>query len=233
MVAARDFRFGFLPSDWSFQFKGGSIEPLPDFAERWKDVRKRENPEDGFAYPPPVQKVRYPAGRPDLKEKVAGTERTTLLWSLPASHLLRLSSTSARNLEREDAWFLVNLLAYLFGVRLKPETWWFDGRVPLQLQRTHTAHFSLATANDFLARSYRTWRSWPKRDRHLLATLLHSHSRAASYEWDWERFSAEYTVLDSLWRVAERRRMVVLPPPRKRRGRRRGSLHGRRLRALG
>jgi|SRR5579862_4160636 len=198
------------------------------------------NPEDGFVYPPTVETVRFPPDRPDLREIVEGTRRTTLLWRLPASHVIRLPSRKVRDVEREDAWFIINLLAYLFGVRLKLDPWWFDGRVAVRLQRTHNIHFSREAAQDFISRSYATWRCWPKRDRTLFATLLHSHCRAPSYEWDWERFGAEYTVLDSLALVAERPKLIVAPtkttttgtPPKKGKKKRRRVAHGERLRTL-
>src|SRR5580765_5951796 len=157
----RAFRFGFLASDWSFRFAGCSIEPLPDFAERWGAVQPDVNPQDGFVYPPTEKTVTYPVDRPDQKKTVEGTRRTRLLWSLPASHVLRLPSRKVRDVEQEDVWFLVNLLAYLFGVRLKPEAWSFDGRVAVRLHRRHNVHFSREAAQHFISESYATWRGWP------------------------------------------------------------------------
>ena len=37
----------------------------------------------------------------------------------------------------------------------------------------------------------------------LITNVLFMHSRAPSYEWDWERFTIEYMVLDGCWRLAE------------------------------
>lgn len=233
MASPRTFRFGFLLTDCSFKFNGGSIEPLPDFDKRLAAVLPLENPDDGFAYPDMVQRTRWPVGREDLKEKIAGTRRPEHLWKLPASHVLRLSSRSKRDLEREDAWFLINLLAYLFGVRLTLEGWSFDGRVPLRLYRTCGMAFVSSTAAHFVSHSYRTWRGWPKRTRHLFSTLLYNHSRVASYEWDWEQFREQYTVLDALWRVAEDSGLAVCPRRPGRGDKRDGSLHWRRLHGLG
>jgi hypothetical protein len=36
-----------------------------------------------------------------------------------------------------------------------------------------------------------------------MTNVLFMHSRAPSYEWDWERFTIEYMVLDGCWKLAE------------------------------
>jgi len=69
--------------------------------------------------------------------------------------------------------------------------------------QTHNIHPTKDTAEDFLSHCYRAWQGWPTKEQKLITNLLFMHSRAPSYEWDWERFTIEYMVLDGCWRLAE------------------------------
>ena len=93
-----------------------------------------------------------------------------------------------------SAGFLVHLLGYLYGARLQFHDWWVDGRIPLK--RQHNITVVDQCAQDFLSNSYMTWKSWSNEQRKLMTNILFMHSRAVSYEWDWERFAMEYMVFD-------------------------------------
>jgi len=69
------------------------------------------------------------------------------------------------------------------------------------------------TAEDFLAHCYQAWQGWPAEDRKLINNLLFMHSRAPAYEWDWERFTVNYMVFDSCYKMAETLGLVS-PAPR-------------------
>ncbi len=197
-------RFGFLPHKWTIEFEGGKISPIPEFEENAAWIDKYTN-EDGFLYPPIMQRVEVePITMKPLKY-IPKTERPAHLHKIPPSHELSLyDSGTQEDIRKGPGSFIVHLIAYLFGVRLQFHDWWLDGRLPIKERaRTHYIRFTEKTAGEFISHCYNTWKSWGEREQKLITNVLFMHSRAPSYEWEWERFMIEYIVLDGSWKLAE------------------------------
>lgn len=187
-------RFGFLPCEYSIEFQGGIISPVSNYAEVLERVGQNTH-KDGFLYPPLEWRI-YESG-----EKIQKTERPAHLHPVTVSHQLSLHfSGTMENLRRGPGGIVVHLLAFLFGVRLQFEDWWVDGRVPIR--STHNIHVTKTVAEDFLSHCYQIWQKWPGKKQKLISNLLFMHSRAPSYEWDWEQFMIEYMVFDGCWNLS-------------------------------
>ncbi|MBI3661146.1 hypothetical protein HY230_11845 [Candidatus Acetothermia bacterium] len=192
--------FGFLKYKDSIKFYGGEVLPAPDYqkAESWIDKYIHQ---DGFVYPSMSWVVNERTG-----EKISKTERPALLYKLPASHELRLSTPgTTEELRKGSGAFIIHLLAYLFETRLQFHDWWFDGRIPIQSREFNFISFpknKREVIEDFLSHSYKVWQTWPPEDQELITNLLYMHSRVPAYEWDWEQFTIEYMVFDGCFRLA-------------------------------
>jgi hypothetical protein len=201
-------RFGFLPCDWTFEFSGGEICPIPEIDEIRRRVAAYTN-EDGFLYPPLSYRVRLDLKTDQVLGRIPGTERPAHLHPVPPSHELRLRLPSTLEEARKGPGaFILHLLAYLFGIRLQFHDWWFDSRVAIRMGQTHNTYPNKAAAEHFLSHCYRVWVSWSAEEQKLITNLLFMHSRAPSYEWDWEQFAIEYMVFDGCWKLARRRHAV-------------------------
>jgi hypothetical protein len=207
------YRFGFLDKKVTYRFSGGQVAPVPEFdgAEKWVALYRNK---DGFLYPP--------TGRcQDIEGKtLPNTERPAHLFHLPASHELRLDcDPPATDRHRAPASLIIHLVAYLHGVCVQFEDWWFDARVPLN--KHHNINFSLSkvdfpslpqpkgnlsfprtTPEHFLSHAFKTWQTWRKSSQRRFTNLLFMLNRAPSYEWDWEHFIIEYMVLDACYKTA-------------------------------
>ena len=204
-------RFGFLNWRRTIEFDGGSVAPVPDFDEAAAWVDSHTN-HDGFLYPGMSQQVVLDPKTNEIVDEVPRTKRPALLHHIWASHTLTLADLgTTEELRRGIGAVVIHLLGYLFGIRLQFWDWWFDGRVSIRLQATHNIAFFEATVRDFLSHCCRSWRGWVEEERWLITNLLFMHCRAPSYEWDWERFTIEYMVLDGCWRLAELRHGVHAP----------------------
>lgn len=193
-IVVRD-RFGFLPCECVIEFEGGTISPVPNYDEVLALVEQNTH-EDGFLYPPLGWRVN------ESGEEIPKTRRPAHLRPVTASHQLSLHfSGTTEDLRRGPGGIVIRLLAYLFGVRLQFEDWWLDGRVPIR--STHSIHVNKAVAGDFLSNCYQTWQNWDEGKKKVVLNLLFMHSRAPSYEWDWERFMTEYMVFDGCWKLSE------------------------------
>jgi len=201
-------RFGFLPCDWTFEFEGGEIRPIPEIDEVRKAVEKYTN-EDGFLYPPLSHRVRLDWKTDRVLGEIAGTKRLAHLHQVPSSHELFLrASGTAEELRKGPGAFILHLLAYLFGVRLQFHGWWFDGRVPIRMGQTHNIYPNKAVVEHFLSHCYKVWERYSAEEQRLITNLLFMHSRGPSYEWDWEQFAIEYMVFDGCWKFAKRKHGV-------------------------
>lgn len=195
-------RFGFFPCDWTFEFDGGTISPIPEIYKVRKRVEKYAN-EDGFLYPPVSYRVRLEPKTSKIFGRIPGSERPAHLHRVPPSHDLRLHvAGTVDELRKGLGAFIIHLLAYLFGIRLQFYDWWFDSRVPVRMGQTHNSYPNKATAENFLSHCYRVWQGWPTEEQRLITNVLFMHSRAPSYDWDWERFAIEYMVFDGCWKLA-------------------------------
>ena len=185
----RDY-FGFLPEKWAIEFDGGKISPIAEFDKNASWIDKYTH-EDGFLYP--------------------STERPAHLHRTPPSHELCLfESGTIEEIREGPGSFIIQLLAYLFEVRLQFHDWWLDGRLPIRGNaRTQSISFIKDTAEHFLSHCYRTWKGWSEKEQKLITNILFMHSRAPSYEWDWERLTIEYMVLDGCRRLGESRHLIL------------------------
>jgi hypothetical protein len=193
--------FGFLPVKLSVDFGDVSIKPVSKYDDILKAMIK-ESHQDGFMYPPLSQ--RWQADPVTLKpiKRIPRTKRPALLYRIPPSHQITFESNYELNeLRVGPAGFLIHLLGYLYGVRLQFHDWWVDGRMPMKSQHNITVPNKLA--QDFLSHSYATWKNWDQKKRELMTNILFMHTRALSYEWDWERFAIEYMVFDGCCALAK------------------------------
>jgi hypothetical protein len=198
----RDY-FGFLPYRWTIEFDGGKISPIPEFEENATWIDKYTN-EDGFLYPPIEHRVEVDPGTMKPWKEIPRTGRAAHLHRVPPSHELCLFEPGkSEEVRKGPESVIIQLLAYLFGVRLQFYDWWVDSRLPItERARTHGIRFTAKTAEGFLSHCYKTWKSWGEGEQKLITNVLFMHTRAPSYEWDWERFTIEYMVLDACWRLA-------------------------------
>jgi hypothetical protein len=193
--------FGFLNLDNKIIFKGGMIQPIREYGEskEWIDEYSLE---DGYIYPPQVETVVLNPRTMEKESVIPKTKRPALVHKLPASHKIDIDDVNENSDQRnEDAGFIIHLLAYVYGTRLQFHDWWHDGRVPIK--STHNIFVSIETVEDFLSKSYNEWLSWGDNTRKWFLNILIMHSRAPSYEWDWERFTVEYMVFDGAYRLAK------------------------------
>jgi hypothetical protein len=214
-------RVGFLPISRSLEFDGGSLSVLPEFDEARSAIAFETNP-DGYVYPPVQRMVKRRMG--DLESsgvELPGSMRAALLWHLGASHEISLEVLQSRDEFRSrDGAFVMYAVAYLYGYRLQFDEWWFDGRIPMKRSTHHVLPVRDAESR-FLSAAYRTWFQWQAAEQRRFTNLLYMHSRAPSYEWDWEQFLSEYMVTDALFRQNDNLQRLKGSPT-----------HGQRIKAM-
>jgi hypothetical protein len=191
--------FGFLIEPISGNFTGGKITPLQDHSEHTQLLQKRSN-QDGFYYPPEVILHELDPETMKSKEKIARSGRPALLYHLPGSHRLCITSPlDATMALSSDSALIIHLLGYLYGRRLQFSEWKFDGRVPVK--PLGGIHVRQETSLEFLGHTYEWWRSYTLDIRKRLIQILYVFTRARSLEWEWDAFIHQYIVFDALYKL--------------------------------
>jgi hypothetical protein len=189
--------FGFLQKPLKGDFLGISFSPLADHAERLELLKKGSNI-DGFYYPPQIAKYHVDPPTDSIKEKIAQTDRPASVYSLSPSHTITIENPVSIDKEPcSDEALIVFLLAYLYGTRLMPSQWKFEGRVPIK--PVNNFYISDTTTLHFLEYVYSWWKSLTKTQRIKFVNILYVYTRATSLEWDWDAFLHQYMVFDALY----------------------------------
>jgi hypothetical protein len=190
--------FGYLPVEDTIEWTSGRVEPSAQFADAQKWMTKFAN-RDGYLYPPLIHtRSWHPSGK---TSKVPKSDRPALLHKLPPTHALRLDVPHNEDLRLGIAGFFMHFAGFLYGHRCQFHDWWVDSRIPLRPQADR--HVRKVDADLCFTRAFEKWESWSKREQILATNALYLHGRAPSYEWPWERFQAEYQILDALFALAK------------------------------
>jgi len=192
--------FGFLPEKWSLKFDDFEIIPLDEY-DKNKEYIKKYTHQDKFYYPPVTNSISVDPKTQEIKETIPNTERPAALYKIPNSHniLTQGVGLDQEKLRRGILGFILNLLGYYFGRRFQFDGWWYDSRVPMDNQ--HNIIMRKDECEDFLNHSVIEWKKWTSDKQKIFSNILFMHSRATSYQWDWERFMIEYMTFDGIWNV--------------------------------
>ncbi len=201
MTGLYEDSFGYVPIAEPIRFSLGAAEPLPVIQEAIASVTSRAN-RDGYLYPPLVHTRRVDLHSQET-EVVPTSERPALLHRLPATHSLQLTADfeTPDDARRGAAGFIIHFLGFVHGFRCQFHDWWMDGRVAIKPEIDHTQP-SPTEVGALLDAALKRWRGFSPRQKTVAINILFLHSRAPLYEWDWERFQAEYQILDAVFALA-------------------------------
>jgi len=188
--------FGFMMERLSFAWSTGQIDPLPEHAARAAALTTSGLMCGDWLFPPLVNADGLPpAGR--LHPQVP-----TRVFTIEPSHQLVLSGGPQKV---EFAQFLITFVGLLKGLRLIPEGWTHFYRVPLRrgaLNDLLASDGSIAKAIELATRFWVT--NANHETRRGMFGAMHWHLFGQLYEHEFERFNAQYTVLDTCYAIHRR-----------------------------
>jgi len=192
--------FGFLNSSNQIDFKYGIIKAHPEIEQNTFSIRKYLN-RDGFIYPPIVCDYNIDLSTLERIE-IENSERPAELFKIPPSHTIEIfDPIFSEDCRKWDANFIIQLLAFIEGVRLQFSEWWFDGRIPMKSQNNFKLYPNLL--EDFISHSYGKWRDLNSEHKKWFINILFMHNKGTAYTWDWEKFMINYTVFDGIYKLYE------------------------------
>jgi hypothetical protein len=179
--------FGFLPEEECYS--GGHLvaEPLPDIRQRISSIMASGRVDGSWLHPPLCEK--------------GGVMVPCKAYIVPETHCLRREEGGA--LPDEDLCDLVvTAIGFFKGLRLIPEGWNHFYRTPIHVGELVDFYFSDAQMGDAMSRVVDFWHANVESGvTNRMFGAIHWFLCSQSYEHDFELFSAQYTVLDTCWRI--------------------------------
>ena len=198
-------KFGYLPIADTVTFSGGEIVALPEFDTIVSSVAKNTHT-DGHVYPPMKPHL-------NRRRKIPRTERPAHLHKLPPTHILKINRAypDEQAARYGDAGFIMHFLGFIYGFRCQFHDWWMEGRINVSGDSDHNCPRSSHVGN-CLEKAFQMWSSWPSRQQIVAINALFLHTRTQVYENEWERFQAEYQIMDALFSLAKETKQIVVKP---------------------
>ncbi len=208
MSITYEVQFGYLPVPDTVTFPDGEILTLAEFDTIVANVANFTHP-DGFVYPPLSYNM---TEKPHWKkwQKIPQTERAAHLHKLPPTHTLKINRSfpDEQTARYGAAGFIMHFLGFIYGFRCQFHDWWMEGRINVKGDSDHIHPVSSHVGN-CLEKAFQMWSSWPSRQQIVAINALFLHTRTQVYENEWERFQAEYQIMDALFSLARDTKQIV------------------------
>lgn len=177
--------FGWLPETKTYATSEFSISQANTYGESVANVMQSSQIDSSGWFHPPITE-----GPPARAEPA---------FQLPSTHVLRIDDDIAGEMRLSS--FVILVLGLLKGLRLVPEAWAHFYRVPTRPHQLTDFYVTDDAVSRVLTLAIDFWRRSDHAVRRLAAGAFHWHSFGATYLHSFEVFSAQYTVLDTCWRI--------------------------------
>jgi hypothetical protein len=193
IVADVLINFGYWPREWTLDASKIHVEPLPDFKGMVDAIKTSNRVVSRWFYPPLTS-----AYAPGLDPEDCPSIRAQSFEIRP-THMMRVENETD---ERGFAEVVIAVLGLLEGIRLIPEGWCHFYRTAIE---PHTLSDLVCGKTDIEKVLRVTETFWqvnqaPKVRRGLFGAI-HWYLFSQSYEHDFEKFAAQYIVLDSCFKI--------------------------------
>lgn len=184
-MVSEDIAFGWLPEDRTYATSEYDVLLADTHDEAVRFVSESGQVDSAGWYHPPVL--------------VGPPRRPVSVFQIPATHIMRITD------DAEGEYRLSSLLIMVFGLlkglRLVPSAWAHFYRVPTRPHQLTDFYVKEEAITRVLDLALVFWRINTSELRRLIFGAFHWHSFGRTYMQPFEVFSAQYTVLDTAWRI--------------------------------
>lgn len=188
-------KFGFLIDRKEFKCSGFSIETVVDYDEILNSFYYSVSVSNGWVYGP--EKELEKSSNEKRKFKYRGPINCSSFYRMAATHEIK-SNTDDEDYLR----FLILGYGFLQGLYLIPEGYSYLGRIPYE---PGTLNGLLLVGEDYvngmeIINSF--YKSSNAEKRNQMFASIHWFLIGQSYNFEWDRFDAQYKVLDGIYRLS-------------------------------
>lgn len=187
--------FGFLIDTKEIQFGDVKIQPLPDYAVRVSRFYQNSSVSHGFYYPPLTQ-LQKTANEQTLFP--SDTQINSPFYRLESTH-----SIEKLICDKEIIQFMILVYGFLHGVYLRPDNYLCVKKTPYEIGKLTGVISPTIDECKIGLRAFSTfYENSSYKKRKLLFSIVHWFLLGQCYEYAWDRFTAQYQVLDSLFKIS-------------------------------
>jgi hypothetical protein len=188
-------KFGFLADGKEFKCSDFSIATVDNFDEIMSSFYEHVRVSNGWIYGP--EKELNKTSREKEKFKQPGPVVCDSFYRMSATHEIKTNITDESHLR-----FLVLGYGFLQGLYLTPDGYSYLGRIPYEPGRLNGL---LLIKDDYvngmeIVNNY--YKSSSAKDRNQMFACLHWFLIGQSFNFEWDRFDAQYKVLDGIYRLS-------------------------------
>ena len=188
-------KFGFLIDKKEFSCSDFSFETVDKFDEIMNSFYEYVQVSNGWIYGP--EKELNKSSREKEKFKQPGSIVRDSFYRMSATHEINTNIT-----DKEHLRFLILGYGFLQGLYLTPEGYSYLGRIPYEpgklnglLLMKDDYVIGMEIINDY-------YKSSSEEGRNQMFACIHWFSIGQSFSFEWDRFDAQYKVLDGIYRLS-------------------------------
>lgn len=188
----KEIKFGFWQHKFHLGFDDVKIDPVSDHDDIIRGIKESGRVAGKWFYPPFTRAY---------DSKIAEEKRPLVYegsFGIKATHTLLIPDHPEAEKRGE---FLIALLGMLEGLRLIPEAWNHFYRVAIEPHSLTDLVCDQKEEEKVLASSQQFWRTKDESVRRLIFGAIHWLLFSGSYLHEFERFSGQYIVLDTCFRL--------------------------------
>lgn len=189
-------KFGFLIDSTAFECNGFKIDPVLEFDSVLKNFYRTARVSKGWFYGTEM-KLTKSANEEDKFKADAAVVNSSFFYISPTHEI-----TSIEDYHDDHLRFLILGYGFLQGLYLTPEGYLYLGRTAYELSKLNgVGLFSddyvngMETINRFYINS-------SYKQRNQMFACIHWYLISQSYEFAWDKFDAQYKVMDGIWSIS-------------------------------
>ena len=191
-----NMKFGFLIDNKSFEFNGFKIAPVLEFDSVLRDFYKTARVSKGWFYGAKIELPRSASEKNEF-EADAVVINSSFFSMSPTHEILSTEDYSDDHLR-----FLILGYGFLQGLYFTPESYSYLGRTAYEPTKLNGL---LLNGDDYIngmESINRFYVNSNQEDQNQMFTCIHWYIIGQSYQFDWERFDAQYKVLDGIYKLS-------------------------------
>lgn len=188
--------FGFLIDPKAFRCAGFRIDPVMEFDSILEDFYKTVSVSNGWFYGPKIELSKSSAEKQNFEANAPIVHKS--FFQMNSTHEI----TSTEDYSDDHLRFLILGYGFLQGLYLTPEGYSYLGRTAYEPNKLNGL---LLNRDDYINGMQcinRFYIDSNDEKRNQMFACIHWYLIGQGYQFDWERFDAQYKVLDGIYKLS-------------------------------
>ena len=189
-------KFGFLTDRKEVQWSDFSILILPNFEDTLQRFYETAKVSNGWLYGPEVELKKSSIELKEFKQR--GPINCYTHYRVQPTHEIKSHIS-----DKEYLRFLVLGYGFLQGLYLSPEGYSYIGRVPYKPGKLNGLILGGNDRENGMEQINRFYQNANQEERKQAFAVMHWFLVGQSYTFQWDKFEAQYKVLDGIYRLSK------------------------------